>query len=157
MIVIIEPISREGPRGDRDTQVHPYKDYHIHVLASELEPPSKDTLVHEVDGFNQFWTTIRPEQEVKDEALSFARTLARRFGTKVVWSHQIPRKKVKFKTIRAVVECRVPEHITEKALVNALTRVMKYPIQLGFQGQKDTLVEPKFKSYSRVRDAKARS
>jgi hypothetical protein len=151
VIVVIEPIAKEGPRGDRDTQTHPYKDYHIHVLASDKELPSKDTIVHEVDGFDNWWTTIRKEDEVKAEATEFARRLAKRFGTTVVWSHMLGNKPTKFKVIRAVVECKVPDHITEKALVNALTRILVHPIQLGFQGQKDTLVTPSFKQYSRVR------
>jgi hypothetical protein len=62
----------------------------------------------------------------------------------------------RFKTIRAVVEARVPDHITEKSLILALTRILEHPIQLGFKGNKDTLVKPKFKSYSRVKTAEVR-
>lgn len=59
-----------------------------------------------------------------------------------------------YKTIRAVVECRVPQHVTEKSLVSHLRMILgKWPIQLGFKGDRETLVRPEFKSYSRVRTA----
>jgi hypothetical protein len=55
------------------------------------------------------------------------------------------------KTVRAAVECRVPDSVTEKDLVLTLRRILLYPIQLGFKGDVNTLAMPKFKSYSRVR------
>lgn len=59
----------------------------------------------------------------------------------------------KYKTIRAVVEVRVPAHITEKTLVWHLKDILKWPIQLGLRGDPTTNVRPKFKSYSRVTTA----
>lgn len=56
-----------------------------------------------------------------------------------------------YKTIRAVVEVRVPQHVTEKALVWKLKEIIKWPIQLGYEGDRSTLVKPQFKQYSRVR------
>lgn len=61
-----------------------------------------------------------------------------------------------YRTVRAVVECRVPSHISERKLVTALSRVLKYPIQLGVPGNRDTLFPLNFKSYSRVRGAENR-
>jgi hypothetical protein len=55
-----------------------------------------------------------------------------------------------YKTIRAVVECRVPEGVTEKALVWHLKDVLKWPLQLGHKGDPATLVKPEFKQFSRV-------
>lgn len=60
------------------------------------------------------------------------------------------------KVIRAVVECGVPDHVTEKQLVWALKRILKYDIQLGNPGDLSTLVKPDFKSYSRVVAAEKR-
>jgi tRNA U38,U39,U40 pseudouridine synthase TruA len=56
----------------------------------------------------------------------------------------------KYKTVRAVVEVRVPERITEKQLVHKLEELIKWPIQLGYQRDHETLVKPKFKQFSRV-------
>lgn len=157
MLVVIEPIDKRGPRGDRDTQTHPYKDYRIHVLQSLADLPSDETVVHTVDGFDNWWTTIKKEDEVLKQAEEYARKLAKRMACKVVWSNKLPKTpQQEWKTIRAVVECRVPSHITEKSLVSALGRILQHPIQLGFAGNKDTLVKPKFKSFSRVQ-AKKRS
>lgn len=58
-----------------------------------------------------------------------------------------------YKTVRAVVECRVPSNISERKLVTALSRILKYPIQLGTPGRRETLFPLTFKSYSRVRTA----
>jgi hypothetical protein len=58
-----------------------------------------------------------------------------------------------YKTIRAVVECRVPQHVTEKRLVWHLKEILKWKIQLGLPGDLETLVKPQFKSYARVRQA----
>ncbi len=57
------------------------------------------------------------------------------------------------KTVRAVIECRVPDHISEKSLVMALKRILIHPIQLGYRGDRNTLAKLDFKSYSRVRTA----
>lgn len=57
----------------------------------------------------------------------------------------------KYKTIRAVVECRVPQYVTEKELVWTLKRLLEWPIQVGHPGNTETLVRPSFKQYSRVR------
>lgn len=158
MIVVIEPIDKTGPRGDRDRNRHPYKDYRVHVLNSLSDPPSDASVVHEVGGFNSWHCTIEPLEETKQEALTFARKLADRMAAKVFWSHDLPKTPVQeFKTIRAVVECKVPQHITEKSLVQALDRILQHPIQLGFSGNKETLVKPKFKSFSRVLAAEKRS
>lgn len=154
MIVVIEPVDRRGPRGDRDTQTHPYQDFNIHVLKGAGDPPSPKTIVHKIDGFNHTWTTIHDIAQTKKDAIEYANRLARQINTKVVWvdAHgEVPGSK--FKTIRAVVECRVPQHITEKSLVGALKRIMEHPIQIGVRGDKKTLVKPEFKSYSRVRAA----
>jgi hypothetical protein len=59
-------------------------------------------------------------------------------------------KQKAYKTIRAVVECRVPENITEKDLVWHLKDILKWPLQLGRKGQHDTLVKPEFKQFNRV-------
>ena len=59
----------------------------------------------------------------------------------------------KYKTIRAVVEVRVPEHITEKRLVWHLKYILKWPLQLGIKGDTATLVRASVKSYGRVRTA----
>lgn len=55
--------------------------------------------------------------------------------------------------VRAVVECVVPDHISERKLVSALSRILKYPVQLGTPGDRSTLFPLTFKSYSRVRTA----
>lgn len=60
------------------------------------------------------------------------------------------------KTVRAVVECRVPASVSEKQLVQKLRTILIWPIQLGFPGQQETLVEAKIKSYARVRQAEER-
>lgn len=62
-----------------------------------------------------------------------------------------------YKTIRAVVECKVPQHVTEKALVRKLGAVLIHPVQLGLPGDRGTLVRPLFKAYSRVRAAEKRN
>lgn len=149
MLVVIEPVDRTGPRGDRDPQRHPYNDYWIHILKSDSDLPDTNTVVHKVNGFDNWHTTILPEREIKEEATAYAKKLAKRLGCRVIWSNQMPKPTKERKTIRAIVECVVPANIPEKALVLALGRILEHPIQLGFKGNKDTLVRPKFKSYSR--------
>ena len=80
MKVFIEPVSQTGPNGDRDTQRHPYFDYRIHV-ADDAALLNDETVVHEVDGFNHFWTSIKPKDDVRYEAVKFAGCLAKRLGT----------------------------------------------------------------------------
>lgn len=159
MLVVIEPINKTGARGDRDPNPnHPYKDYRIHVLQSLADLPSGESVVHTVDGYDNWWTTIKNEEQVRKEAEGYAAKLGKRLGAKVLWSDKLPKtKQIEWKTIRAVVECRVPSHITEKSLVLALDRILQHPIQLGFAGNKETLVKPKFKQFSRVKAAEARS
>lgn len=80
LYVVIEPIPKTGARGDRDTRPpHPYNDYRIHVLHGE-EQMSRATVVHEIDGYDHWWTTIRPEKDVRTEAWAFARRLAKRLN-----------------------------------------------------------------------------
>ena len=67
----------------------------------------------------------------------------------------MPRQK-SYRTIRAVVECRVPDNITEKDLVWHLKDVLKWPLQLGRKSQHDTLVKPEFKQFNRVVSAMRR-
>lgn len=55
-----------------------------------------------------------------------------------------------YKTIRAVVEMRVPQHITEKRLVWHLKDILKWPLQLGLVGDHETLGRAVIKSYSKV-------
>lgn len=157
MLVVIEQIDKTGPNGDRDTQRHPYSDYNIHMLKAPTDPPTDETLIQTIEGFDNFACHIKDKQWVRNQAVAYAKRLAKPLGAEVKWATDLVTKEAKFKTIRAVVECRVPEHITEKALVNALERVLLYPIQLGFKGNPDTLVKPKFKSYSRVRTAEKRN
>jgi len=158
MIVVIEPIDKTGARGDRDMRPpHPYKDYHIHVLQTLADLPSSETVVHKVDGYDHWHSSIKDERAIKEEATAYAKKLAKRMGAQMLWSNALPKTATdEWKTIRAVVECRVPSHITEKSLVNALTRILEHPIQLGFKGNKETLVRPKFKAYSRVSAAEKR-
>lgn len=61
------------------------------------------------------------------------------------------------KVIRAVVEVGVPDSITEKRLVQKLREILRYPIQLGHTGDRDTLRRAEVKSYSRVRAAGVRA
>ena len=56
-----------------------------------------------------------------------------------------------YRTVRVVIECRVPQHITEKQLVWKLKRILKWPIQLGHEGDHTTLVRPLIKEYGKVR------
>jgi len=80
--VIILPIPKTGPNGDRDTQRHPYFDYEIHVadLSEEL---SLDTAVHEVSGYDHFNSHIHNREGTKNEAIGYARRLAERIGAQV--------------------------------------------------------------------------
>ena len=83
--VLIVPIPKEGPRGDRDLQRHPYNDYEVHVLG-EGERPSKKTLVHEVDGYNHWHSTIEPESQTKAQAQKYGERLAKRLGVSLEWA-----------------------------------------------------------------------
>lgn len=56
-----------------------------------------------------------------------------------------------YRTIRAVIECRVPHDVTEKDLVWSLKRILPWPIQVGRSGARETLVRPQFKEYGKVR------
>lgn len=77
--IVIEPVERSGPHGDRDPGRHSYRDYRIHVLRDD-ERPCKKTSVHVVDGFDHWWTAIKNRQEVEREARKYARRLARILG-----------------------------------------------------------------------------
>lgn len=56
-----------------------------------------------------------------------------------------------YKTIRAVVECRVPPDITEKDLVWKLKEILRWPIQISrVKGRRDSLVKVDVKQFSRV-------
>lgn len=57
------------------------------------------------------------------------------------------------RVIRAVVEVGVPDGITEKHLVLKLRHILRYPLQLGYEGDRNTLRLAEVKSYSRVRQA----
>lgn len=85
MKVIIVPVRKEGPRGDRDPNKHPYLDYEIHLLGPD-EKPSTTSLVHIVDGFDNWWTTIKPEAEVRKEAEEYGQRLARQSRGELVWA-----------------------------------------------------------------------
>lgn len=61
------------------------------------------------------------------------------------------------RVIRAVVEAGVPDDITEKRLVQKLRDILRYPIQLGYPGNRETLRRVEVKSYSRVRAAGVRA
>lgn len=61
------------------------------------------------------------------------------------------------KVIRAVVEVGVPDNITEKRLVQKLRDILRYPIQLGHTGDRETLRRAEVKSYSRVRASENRT
>ena len=80
MRVVVQPVPKSGPNGDRDTQRHPYLDYRIH-LCEEGAKPTKETKVHEVSGFDHWWTCPRNREDVAAEAMSFARRLSRRMKT----------------------------------------------------------------------------
>lgn len=79
-LVVVEPVERSGPKGDRDPHRHPYRDYRIHVLQDDEQPSSK-TVVETINGFDLFWTTIRPQKEIEAQAYTYARQLSRRLRT----------------------------------------------------------------------------
>lgn len=54
------------------------------------------------------------------------------------------------KVVRAVIECGVPDFVTEKRLVWKLRDIFKYPIQLGDMGDRETLAKPEVKAFSRI-------
>lgn len=56
-----------------------------------------------------------------------------------------------YRTVRAVIECRVPAYVTEKQLVWHLRDILKWPIQLGQKGNHETLVRTQIKEYGKVR------
>lgn len=57
------------------------------------------------------------------------------------------------KVIRAVVEVGAPDSVTEKDLVRKLKQILQYPLQLGFPGDRETLLKAEVKSFSRVQAA----
>jgi hypothetical protein len=65
-------------------------------------------------------------------------------------------RQTRHKIIRAVVECSVPQHVTEKDLVWHLKGVLKWPLQLGVKGDHTTLVKPQLKEFGRVVTAQRR-
>lgn len=83
--VMVVPVPKEGPNGDRDTQRHPYFDYEVHLL-SEGEPVGPSTLVHEVSGFDDWHTHIKPAAGVRSDAQKYAEKLAQRIKTEVRWA-----------------------------------------------------------------------
>lgn len=84
LLVIVEPIPKTGPNGDRDLQRHPYWDYKIH-LAPKEGVLNHDTCVHEISGFDSFYTCIHNRAAVRSEVEQYAAKLARRLKTTVVW------------------------------------------------------------------------
>lgn len=54
-----------------------------------------------------------------------------------------------YKTIRAVVECRVPHAVTEKDLVRKMTDITRYPLKLG-HATRGMLFPVIIKSFARV-------
>lgn len=65
--------------------------------------------------------------------------------------------KKSYKTIRAVVEVRVPQNITEKKLVLHLKNILEWPLQLGFKGDRKTLFKTSIKSYAKFQQAEDRN
>jgi hypothetical protein len=54
------------------------------------------------------------------------------------------------KVIRVIVECGVPDEVTEKRLVWKMRSILQYPLQLGHPGDQATLVKAEVKAFSRV-------
>jgi hypothetical protein len=65
-------------------------------------------------------------------------------------------RQTKHRIIRAVIECSVPQHITEKDLVWHLKGILKWPLQLGVKGDPTTLVQTEIKQFGRVVTAQRR-
>lgn len=102
MKVVVAPIPKSGPRGDRDPNRHPYFDYEIHLCEPE-KITDDSTRVHTVCGFDNWWTTIKNEEEVRSEAEKYADKLANRLGTEVVWLGKDCKVFVVFTTVQRVL------------------------------------------------------
>lgn len=75
--VVVIPLPKMGPRGDRDPETHPYKDYVIHLAEWDRHNYYLGEQLRHISGFNRFWTSIKNQEEVLKAAKSFARVLAK--------------------------------------------------------------------------------
>ena len=80
MKVVVKPVLKSGPNGNRDVEQHPYYDYCIHVLPDDGKLCGLETMVHTVSGFDRWWIVIKNRDAVRSEALEYARRLARSIG-----------------------------------------------------------------------------
>lgn len=60
------------------------------------------------------------------------------------------------RVVRVVVEVGAPDGVTERDLARKLREILKWPIQLGRPGDRELLLRPEVKWFSRVAAAEKR-
>lgn len=77
--IYVVSIGRQGHNGDRAISTDAYKDYEIHVVkvGGDICPETK---VHTVLGYDRFNSHILNKADIRDEAESYARRLAKTLG-----------------------------------------------------------------------------
>lgn len=61
--LIVKKLPEEGPDGDRATKNSPYFSYELVLIREGI----KDLLLEKIDGFDHWYTHIRPKEDVLQE------------------------------------------------------------------------------------------
>jgi hypothetical protein len=75
--IVLLYVKKQGLKGDRSTEMSEYYDYEIHIANGDVAQGDVNTLVHTIEGYDHFHCAPHNQQEVYNEALGFAKTLAR--------------------------------------------------------------------------------